>query len=224
MVGGGDFDRRPLIRISEASAILGVSDVALRKWTDEGKIAAFITPGGHRRYSEEALQEFMSARKRAHGIEDMITELRATVPNHQEISETYRDSFPWAGKLTEENKERFAALGRRLLDLIVKYVSVPNQREETVERIQLVQREYAETLTQLDIPLADCLKAFLNHRRPVINSATELLKRRGVLDEPAVTVMPMLARVMDEALISLVAAYDQLQENAQTQKRMVQVE
>ena len=50
-----------LVTLGEAASILGVSGVALRQWTDEGMIKAFITPGGHRRYSTGELKKFMSS-------------------------------------------------------------------------------------------------------------------------------------------------------------------
>ncbi len=46
-----------LLNISEASRILGVSEAALRQWTGEGKIKAFVTPSGHRRYSQADLKK-----------------------------------------------------------------------------------------------------------------------------------------------------------------------
>ena len=55
------MDQKPLLSISEASQLLGVSDGALRQWTDEGRIKAFITPGGHRRYDRVELKKFISS-------------------------------------------------------------------------------------------------------------------------------------------------------------------
>ena len=57
-----------LLTISQASRFLGVSEVTLRQWTDEGRIEAFITPGGHRRYSQAELRRFMGSGNRIHGI------------------------------------------------------------------------------------------------------------------------------------------------------------
>ena len=53
--------QEPLLSISEASQLLGVSEGALRQWTDEGKIKAFITPGGHRRYARAELKKLMGS-------------------------------------------------------------------------------------------------------------------------------------------------------------------
>ena len=41
-------DRRPLTTF-EASRICGVTHGTISKWTNEGKLTAFKTPGGHRR-------------------------------------------------------------------------------------------------------------------------------------------------------------------------------
>lgn len=49
------------LTVGEACRYLGVSQPTLRKWTDEGRIAAFRTPGGHRRYLVAALNDFRDA-------------------------------------------------------------------------------------------------------------------------------------------------------------------
>ncbi|MDR2693628.1 MAG: IS607 family transposase [Chitinispirillales bacterium] len=41
---------KKLVSISEASEILGVSEVTLRRWDEDGKLVAVKTEGGHRRY------------------------------------------------------------------------------------------------------------------------------------------------------------------------------
>ena len=71
-----------LLTISQASRMLGVSEVALRQWTDEGRIEAFVTPGGHRRYSETELRRFMGTKNRIHGIKDLVARMELT-PEHE---------------------------------------------------------------------------------------------------------------------------------------------
>src|SRR5581483_2188041 len=45
------------VGIGRACEILGVNPATLRQWTDEGKVSAYVTPGGHRRYDERRLLE-----------------------------------------------------------------------------------------------------------------------------------------------------------------------
>ena len=48
--------------LGEAAHFLGVSGATLRKWTDDGIVPTFRTPGGHRRYLVDALIEFREGR------------------------------------------------------------------------------------------------------------------------------------------------------------------
>jgi excisionase family DNA binding protein len=54
------------LTVSEAARELGVSHGTVRRWTDLGHLAAYRTPGGQRRFSEEQLDAFLdSLRPRA---------------------------------------------------------------------------------------------------------------------------------------------------------------
>ncbi len=48
-----------MLSIADAAAYLKVSDDTLRLWDKEGKLKSYRTPGGHRRYTKEQLDEFM---------------------------------------------------------------------------------------------------------------------------------------------------------------------
>jgi excisionase family DNA binding protein len=47
------------ITTSEASNLCGVARTTMSKWVDEGRIPAFVTPGGHRKINKSALINFM---------------------------------------------------------------------------------------------------------------------------------------------------------------------
>ena len=49
------------LTVGEAARYLGVSEPTLRKWTDEGRITVMRTPGGHRRYKVQSLNDFREA-------------------------------------------------------------------------------------------------------------------------------------------------------------------
>jgi excisionase family DNA binding protein len=46
------------LTVGEAARYLGVSEATVRKWTDDGLIPVFRTPGKHRRYLLESLNRF----------------------------------------------------------------------------------------------------------------------------------------------------------------------
>lgn len=198
-----------LISISEASHILGVSEVTLRQWTDEGKIKVFVTPGGHRRYARADLKKFMSAHPRMLGIKDLVIELEDTIQLHREIARKFLDNTAWYSNLSKESQAQFADLGRRLLSLIIKYVTEPSKREETVELARNVGHNHGETLAKLGLPLTDSVEAFILHRDPIMNAVTHLMKKREAFTGRVVDAIPLVAHAMDEALVSLVAAHQQ---------------
>ena len=197
------------LNISEASRTIGVSEAALRQWTDEGKIKAFVTPGGHRRYSRADLKKFINAQPKMLGVKDLVSELEETVELHREIARKALRSAPWYNKLTQDSQDHFSDLGRRLLDLIIKYITEPGRREETLGTAKLVGRDMGETLARHGLPLADSVEVFLMHREPIVNASTSLLKKRDGFTGRVVDAIPLAMRVIDETLMAFVAGHQQ---------------
>ncbi|MDO8568025.1 MAG: helix-turn-helix domain-containing protein [Dehalococcoidales bacterium] len=210
-------DEETLVSISEASRILGVSEPALRQWTDEGKIKAFITPGGHRRYSKAELKKLINSQQKMLGVKDLALRLESTVQVHREIDKAFLNTTLWYSRLSEESQIHLASLGRRLLSLIIRYVSEPPRRKETIQMARDVGRDFGETLARLELPLTDSLQAFLLHREPVMSMATSLLKKRQASERIAGAI-PRADHIIDEALVALVSAHQQYRMSQQGTK------
>jgi len=208
-----------LVSISEASHTLGVSESTLRQWTDEGKIRAFITPGGHRRYSRAELKKFMTSHQKVLGIKDLVAELEDTVQLHREIARAHLNTTSWYNKLTKESQEHLADLGRRFLDLIIRYVTEPSKREETLKLTRDVGHSHGETLAKLGLTLTDSVEAFILHRDPIMKATTHLMRKREAFNRRVVESIPLVAHVMDEALVSLVAAHQQYRDMFQSESK-----
>ena len=210
------MSQRTLISISEASQILGISETTLRQWTDEGKIRAFITPGGHRRYSRIEIRQFMGLQQRVHGIKDLVAELEGAATLHHEIALANFSNTSWYGRLNKKSQERLAHNGRQLLNLVIRYITEPSKREETIKLVHNTGSDFGEELAKQGLSLIDSLEAFILHRNPVVNSTTHLLKRREALNERTVEAIPLVTHIMDEALVSLVAAHQGNRSTTQT--------
>jgi excisionase family DNA binding protein len=48
------------LTLGQAAKYLGVAQSTIRKWSDQGRVPAFYTPGGHRRYRRQDLDNFLS--------------------------------------------------------------------------------------------------------------------------------------------------------------------
>lgn len=212
-MGRQSLNQRGLISISEASRMLGVSEATLRQWTDEGKIRAFITPGGHRRYNKAELRSFIGKQQRVHGIKDLVTKIEDTPPLHRELAHTYFSTTSWYSKLDTESQRHLAESGRQLLHTIIRYITEPLKQKEVEELARSIGSDFGEQVARLGLSLTESLEAFMLHRNPVINAATDLMKRREALNERTVEAIPLVTHIMDETLIALVAAYQRYQNN-----------
>jgi excisionase family DNA binding protein len=47
------------LTLGQAARFLGVAQSTIRKWSDQGRVPAFYTPGGHRRYRRGDLESFL---------------------------------------------------------------------------------------------------------------------------------------------------------------------
>ncbi|TMK75993.1 MAG: helix-turn-helix domain-containing protein [Actinobacteria bacterium] len=54
-----DEDVSSFLNVGEAAAYVGVSAASLRKWSNQGFVPVYRTPGGQRRFVPGDLDEFM---------------------------------------------------------------------------------------------------------------------------------------------------------------------
>lgn len=199
--------RDTLLTISEASRSLGVSEVTLRQWTDEGKINAFITPGGHRRYSQNELKKFLTAHKKTLGIRELAAELGDMAEVHSDMFRASMAATSRYRKLSDESRQQLANQGRSVLHAVIRYITQPSKRDETIGLARESGRAFGELLAGLGLPLTDSVEAFILHRDPIISCATHLLNRKEALSGRVIDAIPLVVKVMDEALVSLVDAF-----------------
>ncbi len=198
-----------LVSIREASQILGVNEATLRQWTDDGKLKAFVTPGGHRRYSKSDLKKFTRSSQKVLGIKDLVVEIEDTTNRHREIARNFLNSTSQAVRPDESHQRQLADLGRRLLNLITRYVSEPAHREETLAMARDVGSGFGRVLAELGLPLTASVEAFLMHRDPIMQAATNLMGRREAYCGRIAEAIPLANRFIDETLVSMIAAHQQ---------------
>lgn len=203
--------RDSVVPIKEASRILGVNEATLRQWTDEGRLKAFITPGGHRRYSRSDLVKFMNSSQKVLDVKDLVSEMEDTVHLHRDTARSHLEATAWYSKLDSTSQEQLAESGRSLLGLIVRHVTDASAREETIKLARETGRSFGLTLAKCGLPLTDSVEAFMLHRDIVMNAAGHLMKKREAFSGRFVEAIPLAAHIMDEALVSLVAAHQQRQ-------------
>jgi excisionase family DNA binding protein len=196
-----------LISISEASQILGVNEATLRQWTDEGKLSAFVTPGGHRRYSKSDLIKLTRPGQKVLGIKDLVSELEDTTPLHREIARAFLNSSPQAVKPCKEDQLQLAELGRQLLNLTARYISEPSKREDALDAARDTGRGFGRLLAEIGVPLTASAEAFLTHRELIMQAAANLAGKREALGGRIAEAIPLANHLIDETLIAMIDAH-----------------
>jgi excisionase family DNA binding protein len=198
-----------VVSIRDASHMLGVNEVTLRQWTDEGKLKAFVTPGGHRRYSVSDLKKFTRSSQKMLGIKDLAVEMEDTTMMHGEIARTFLEKYMVYPRPDVPQQRHLAELGRNLLMLMVRYVSEPAKREEILMAAQSTGAGFGRDLAELGWPLTDCVEAFISHRNPFIKAAVHMISKREPVKGSIMEAIPLANFFIDKALVSMITAHQQ---------------
>jgi excisionase family DNA binding protein len=143
-------DRRTLtaqpewLTLGQAAKYLGVAQSTMRKWSDVGRVSAFYTPGGHRRYRRSDLDRFLDSSSPAGGGTGGSFAgggpLVLIVDDDERLREYVRVNLEAEGYVVREagsGEEALAALGEESPDLILLDVMMPQvDGWETLRQIQ----------------------------------------------------------------------------------------
>jgi excisionase family DNA binding protein len=125
------------LTLGQAAKFLGVAQSTIRKWSDLGRVPAFYTPGGHRRYKRADLQAFLDRSgpgKPARGP------LVLVVDDNSQVREVVRVNLEVEGYAVREAanaEDGLSALEEEVPDLILLDVMMPQvDGWEMLRRVQ----------------------------------------------------------------------------------------
>ena len=109
--------------LSEASQVLGVSPATLRRWSDAGRLRVFTTPGGHRRFSRDALERLLPAdRSRRPSIGGAGLSPGRIARTYRRASRDAAPELPWVLTLTDEQRLQFRERGQLLAASVLQFL------------------------------------------------------------------------------------------------------
>ena len=127
------------LTLGQAAKYLGVAQSTMRKWSDLGRVSAFYTPGGHRRYRRSDLDQFLDRSGRA-GTSAVAGPLILIVDDDDRLREYVRVNLEVEGYTVREAgnvDEGLAALEQEPPDLILLDVMMPKvDGWEMLRRVQ----------------------------------------------------------------------------------------
>jgi excisionase family DNA binding protein len=114
------------LTLGQAAKYLGVAQSTIRKWSDLGRVPAFYTPGGHRRYRRSDLDAFLE--RSGPGARDRTGPIVLVVDDDEGVREVVRANLELEGYAVREAasaKEGLTALEREAPDLVLLDVMMP---------------------------------------------------------------------------------------------------
>jgi excisionase family DNA binding protein len=126
------------LTLGQAARFLGVAQSTIRKWSDQGRVPAFYTPGGHRRYRRSDLETFVERSGPAGKSKE--GPLILLVDDDEKVRELVRVNLEFEGYVVREAgsaDEGLAAIEEAKPDLILLDVMMPHvDGWEMLRRIQ----------------------------------------------------------------------------------------
>jgi excisionase family DNA binding protein len=134
---GGD-EPAEWLTLGQAAKYLGVAQSTIRKWSDLGRVPAFYTPGGHRRFRRRDLDAFLThsglAAREPAGPTILI------VDDDERLCEYVRANLELEGYVVREARsaeEGLTALEQQPADLVLLDVMLPRvDGGEMLRRVQ----------------------------------------------------------------------------------------
>ncbi len=131
---GGEAD---WMTLGQAATYLGVAQSTVRKWSDGGRLPAFYTPGGHRRFRRADLDAFLGGSRAPSGQSGRLV---LVVDDDERLREFIRVNLEMDGFTVREASnaaEGLAALEEESPDLILLDVMMPGMSGwDMLQRVQ----------------------------------------------------------------------------------------
>jgi excisionase family DNA binding protein len=124
------------LTLGQAAKYLGVAQSTIRKWSDNGRVPAFYTPGGHRRYRRGDLEAFLQRSGPSGGAGATVL----IVDDDSKIREYVRVNLEMDGYIVREAgsaEEGLGVLEEATPDLVLLDVMMPEvDGWEMLQRVQ----------------------------------------------------------------------------------------
>lgn len=197
------------LTLTQAARILGVHATTLRRWADDGEIRCLRTPGGHRRFLEEDLNAFVSAREQPASsasseafLQDVLLHTR------QEMSLEKASVQPWYATFDKTSRAARQESGRHLLGLALQYTLRTTGREPVVKEGRRIGWEYGQDAAQRGLSIAETVRAFFFFRETFIRSARPGISTRGQYDAEEVHIHRSLREFLDHVFFAALEGYE----------------
>ena len=201
------------LSLGPASRLLGIDPDTLRRWADQGRVATWTTPGGHRRFDRGALERLATGRRRPSG--PVLASLGASP---ERLARVYRRHYA-AGAVPSANttpadaaaREAFRRDGRRLIATLVDFLDSDPRDEATRGRLegeaQGIIDDQARRLASDGTSLTEAVAGFVTARQPFLDELGGLGRRRSLDPGRLASLYGDASALLDRLLLRFIDAH-----------------
>jgi excisionase family DNA binding protein len=204
------------ISLGPASRLLGVDPDTLRRWADGGRIAAFVTPGGHRRFERRAVERLAEARR----TDRRSLAVLGATPDRltRAYRRSYRAGLPERPAVEPESRDRdaFRQDGRRLVEALLAHLDAQDAatRDRTEAEAAALVDEFARRLAMAGRSVTEAVALFVGARAPFLRELGAVGRRRALDTARLADAYEAASALLDRLLIRLIATHQQTARSA----------
>jgi excisionase family DNA binding protein len=198
------------VGLSEASQVLGVSPATLRRWSDAGRVRVFTTPGGHRRFSRQALQRLLPAdQSRRPSIGGAGLTPTRIARTYRRASRVASPELPWVLTLTDEQRVLFRERGHLLAASLLAHLDAtqPESAEHHLKSAAVSAAENGRMAAGLGLSLSQTVEGFLRFRAPFHEELAVAARRNGFDASQTTDLLVTAERAMDQLLVATMTGH-----------------
>ena len=197
------------LSLTKAAERLGVHPTTLRRWADNGDIPVYVTPGGHRRFSEADIDTIL---QNDHQLDQQspheILAIRALTATQQRLKQPKQ--MEWLTVFSDNERDRQRKLGQRLLGLIMQHAATPDSDNNHLTEAGTIAVEYAESCAAQGLSAAQALEIVIFFRDGIVEAALQTPAVANYDDQMRVNLMRRINQVFNILQVTLIKQYEQL--------------
>ncbi len=188
--------------------MLGVHPSTLRQWADSGKIPTVRTPGGHRRFAESDVRALLEPEPlQPSGVQLLVQS--ALGRTRLEVSGGKLDEQSWYQRFDETDKAEHRELGRKLLAMVMQYLTQPSDRSSILEDARSLGRSYGERSLVKKLSLTEAVRAFLYFQDFLMDGVIQMSETMGQnVNIDLVNTYQQINVFINEILVAMLEVYE----------------
>jgi excisionase family DNA binding protein len=202
------------LSLGPASRLLGIDPDTLRRWADEGRVEAWTTPGGHRRFDRRALERLATDRRRGNG-----RPLASMGASPERLNRVYRRHYaadPVGGTsasppLDDVEREAYRQDGRRLIAALIDFLDSdaddPRTRRLLEDAASAIVDEQATRLAAAGTTLTEAVSSFVAGRQPFLAELARLGRSRSLDPTRLAALYGDASAILDRLLLRFIATH-----------------